>query len=425
MTGLLTSFPIALLKLLDFSNETVGLVTGVGLVAAFRFLYAPWLDGATSKRRLSLCTLALGSMSLCIVAFAIWNQPSPNVFLMTFVGALLFLTVVAAAHETAADGYYIRALDSKLQAQFIGIKTAAIRIGGLSVIMGLMVLATRIAAHYGATGVDSPDKTGFHIGFSTAYFIAAFAVAGILLWNKFKIPVVAHDQPVKHDRFAILEVLKEYFTQDRVFLMILLIIFYRFGEGFLAMKQPFYLDPLDAGGLAVTATSLPYYAILTDMPWMIIGGILGGYIIKWYGIKRVLIPLALAMSLPNIFYVALAWAQPTTTFPLLGEQLNLWLVFASCIESFGYGLSFSGMFYYMHIMATLSGRNKTSVLAISFAIMNVGWILPGMLSGVVQAQVGYVNLFLISSTVGLVVLFIIPHLPMPNFDKTVVPATDP
>ncbi len=416
MTGLFTQFPIALFKLLGFSNEVVGLFTGVGLVAAFRFLYAPWLDGAASKRALSLWTLSCASIAMSMSAFVIWYQPSSGVLLGSMAVALFTLAIVGAAHETAADGYYIRALDPKLQAQFIGIKTAAIRIGGLTVVMGLLVLATKIAAHYGATGVESPDKTGFHIGFSTAYALAAIAMIGFLLWNKFSIPIIPEDQPVKHDRFAIWEVLKEYFQQPGVFLMILLIIFYRFGEGFLAMKQPFYLDPLDAGGLAASASALPYYIVLTDFPWMIIGGILGGYIIKWYGIRRVLIPLALWMSLPNFFYAWVAWVQPMAHVGFLGEQLNLWLLLASSIESLGYGLSFSGMFYYMHIMATQAGRNKTSILAISFAIMNVGWILPSMMSGFVQAQFGYVNLFIISSTLGLVVLFIIPYLPMPKED---------
>jgi MFS transporter, PAT family, beta-lactamase induction signal transducer AmpG len=194
------------------------------------------------------------------------------------------------------------------------------------------------------------------------------------------------------------------------------IVFYRFGEGFLLLKGPFYLDPVADGGLAVPATALAYYTLLTDIPWAITGGILGGYLIKWFGLVRTLLPLILCMSLPNWSYVALAWFQPQVTFSLLGEALNPWLIVASSIESLGYGLSFSAMFYYMHIMATESGRNKTSILAISFALMNVGFLLPGMMSGFLQAQIGYVGLFITSSTIGLVVLFLLPMLPMAQLE---------
>jgi PAT family beta-lactamase induction signal transducer AmpG len=286
--------------------------------------------------------------------------------------------------------------------------------------MFLLLGATKVAARFGAVSVDSPDKTGFYTGFSLAYAVAGVLTLFVMGWNKFTMPVLEQDQPVKHTRFAIAEVARDYFTQRSVFWVVMLIIFYRFGEGFLIMKQPFYLDPLDAGGLAADASALPYYTILTDTPWNIAGGVLGGYLIKWFGLRKTFVPLALLMSLPNLFYVFLAVVQPMAHVMILGERMNLWLLLASSLESLGYGMSFSALFYYMHIMATESGRNKTSILAMSLVIMNFGWFLPGMLSGVVQAYVGYVGTFIISSTVGLVVLLLIPHLPMPSVESTFI-----
>jgi len=131
----------------------------------------------------------------------------------------------------------------------------------------------------------------------------------------------------------------------------------------------------------------------------------------------VLAPLMLCMNIPNLLYVWLAVAQPQATVLLFGQNLNIALLFSSSIESLGYGLSFSAMFYYMHIMATESGRNKTSILAVSFALMNVGMTVPAMLSGFVQAAIGYPGLFLVSSTVGLLALLLVPHLPMPHAEQ--------
>jgi len=409
-----------LLKLLGLSNEVLGMLAGIGLIASFRFVFAPWLDAATTKRRLSLWTLLAAGTLASAAAVLIYSQPGQAVFLYGMVAILFGTAAVAAVHETAADGYYIRALDPKRQAEFIGIKTAAIR-GGI--IFGTMVLifcATKIAARYGAVNMESPDKTGFHIGFSIAYLAAALLLYGCCLYNKLRIPKIPQDQPVKQEGnlfLAVLPIIKEYLLQRRVVGIVLLILLYRFGEGFLAMKGPFYLDPVADGGLASEATDMPLYSMLTDMPWMILGGILGGYVIKWWGLKRTFIPLAAFMSLPNLFYVWLAITQPTHQVSLFGETLNSSLLIASSLESLGYGLSFSAMFYYMHIMATECGKNKTSILAISFALMNVGWTIPMMMSGFVQAKLGYTGVFIVSSTVGLTALLVIPFLPMPEVEK--------
>jgi len=99
--------------------------------------------------------------------------------------------------------------------------------------------------------------------------------------------------------------------------------------------------------------------------------------------------------------------------------LNIALIAVSSNEAFFYGMSFSAMFYYMHIMATESGRNKTSILAVSFALMNLGWYVPGMLSGFIQGVVGYTGLFVVSSIVGLAAIFLIPWLPMPKSEQQV------
>ncbi|MDP7023791.1 MAG: hypothetical protein QGH42_06060 [Kiritimatiellia bacterium] len=418
--GIGNSLPGMMFKLLGFSNEVVGMLAGIGLIASFRFVFAPWLDAAMTKRRLSLVTL-IGAFTLAGGAAAlIYAQPGQAVFLPAMVAILFVLAIVAASHETAADGYYIRVLSPKRQAEFIGIKTAAMRGGLVFTTMGLIYAATEIAKRYDAVNMESPDKTGFYIGFSIAFLLAAITMLVCSIYNKFMIPKIPQDQPVKQDCslvMAVAPVLKEYLLQHRVILIMLLILLYRFGEGFLAMKGPFYLDPLADGGLASEASDMPLYSILTDLPWMILGGVLGGYVIKWWGLKRTFIPLAAFMSLPNLFYVWLAASQPMHQITLFGETLNSSLLIASSLESLGYGMSFSAMFYYMHIMATECGKNKTSILAISFALMNVGWTVPCMMSGFVQAHIGYMGVFIVSSTVGLTALLIIPFLPMPNVEK--------
>ncbi len=61
-----------------------------------------------------------------------------------------------------------------------------------------------------------------------------------------------------------------------------------------------------------------------------LGGLLGGWIVSRFGLKRVLWPLILAMHLPNAVFLLLAWMQPA----------SLALVSAAlAVEQFGYGLA--------------------------------------------------------------------------------------
>ena len=367
IAGTIPQFPHAFLKLLGFPNELIGIISVVGIITALRFLYAPWLDGAATKRRLSILTPLIGAALMFCLAGLLFSQPSDFVLLA---GLMVFLFVKAidqAAVETSVDGYYIRALNPTLQAQFIGIKTTAMRIGSMSASMGFIWLAAKIAARYGAIGVESLDKTGFYIGFGWAYVLIGVLILICAIANAYALPVVPSDEPVKHRRFALKEVLVEYFAQPRVAMIILVILTYRLGQGFMLMRGPFLLDPYEAGGLNTPATTMPVYMLLTDVPWVLIGGILGGYTIKWFGLKKVFVPLALFMSLPNLYYAWLAWVRPTGTIVIFGETLNKSMLLGSSFESLGYGLSFSAIFYYMHITATMAGRNKTSILAVSCA----------------------------------------------------------
>jgi PAT family beta-lactamase induction signal transducer AmpG len=430
MMGVLSVWQVMqLFKLLGYPNYIVSLISGLGFLGAFRFLYAPWLDGLASKRTLSLFCTGL-TVALYIIIGFIFGLCPPGKFLMwILIPALVLLALVSSAYETAVDGFYIRALDEKLQAEFIGIKTAGYRVGNILVAAGLGWIFAKVASHYGAIRADSPDKTGFCMSAAGLYLISAVLTLGLLFWNRRQVPMLAHDQPVRHTRFALGEMLRDYFAQDSIGLICAFILLYRFGEGLFqgmmgntGMIGPFCLDPLSKGGLGIPVSSGPLIGAISGMPMSIIGGILGGFIIKWLGLRRTFVPLALAMSLPNLASVFLAIFQPQAHFMLFGEQIFTWLILSSAIENFSYGMSFSAISYYIFVMASESGRNKTSILAVSSALQYVGYFLPMMLSGAVQSLVGYVGVFITSVVMGLPAVFIIPHLPMPLCECGKTPA---
>jgi len=93
--------------------------------------------------------------------------------------------------------------------------------------------------------------------------------------------------------------------------------------------------------------------------------------------------MALAINLPNLAYVWLASAQPQ----------SVWAIsLAVAAEQFGYGLGFTA--YMVYCMAISRGSHQTVHYALCTGFMAAGMMLPGMVSGWVQEQIGYRNFFL-------------------------------
>jgi MFS transporter, PAT family, beta-lactamase induction signal transducer AmpG len=70
---------------------------------------------------------------------------------------------------------------------------------------------------------------------------------------------------------------------------------------------------------------------------------------------------------------------------------------AVAVEQFGYGFGFTAyMVYMLMVAAGPDGNNehKTAHYALCTGFMALGMMLPGMWSGWLQAQLGYVNFFI-------------------------------
>jgi PAT family beta-lactamase induction signal transducer AmpG len=109
--------------------------------------------------------------------------------------------------------------------------------------------------------------------------------------------------------------------------------------------------------------------------------------------------MALAMNLPNIFYVYMAYTQPSLTlvYPLVS------------LEQFGYGFGFTS--FSVYLMYISQGEYKTSHFAISTGIMALGMMLPGIVSGYLQNLLGYPLFFILVCLLtipGMISLLFIP-----------------
>ena len=240
-------------------------------------------------------------------------------------------------------------------------------------------------------------------------WVFTFAVIGILfvlffIYHRVILPRPEEDEPVlssaRNSAFkGFFRTFFRFFEKKKIILIILFLLFYRFGEAQLVkMAAPFMLDARSAGGLGLSTTEVGFIYGTVGLVALMIGGLLGGFVISMKGLKFWIWPMLLAINLPNALYIYLAYAQPS----------NLWIIYG-CVagEQFMYGFGFTA--YLMYMMYVAEGEFKTSHYAITTGFMALGMMVPGMFSGMIEEALGY-KLFFVW-----VVLTIIPTLLITKF----------
>jgi PAT family beta-lactamase induction signal transducer AmpG len=176
---------------------------------------------------------------------------------------------------------------------------------------------------------------------------------------------------------------------------------YRLGEALLVkMAAPFLLDARAQGGLGLTTSEVGWVYGTVGVLALTEGGIVGGVAASKKGLHYWLWPMALSITLPNLAYLYLSFYIP--------ENL-LYINLAVAMEQFGYGFGFTA--YMLYLIYFSDGEYKTAHYAISTGFMALGMMLPGMIAGWLQEQMGYLMFF------GLVVLCAIPTLAIIPFLK--------
>lgn len=114
-----------------------------------------------------------------------------------------------------------------------------------------------------------------------------------------------------------------------------------------------------------------------------VGGILGGIALSRHGLTKWMLPMFLAMHLPIIGFILLAFFHPTSIYYIYAVVI---------LEQFGYGFGFTG--FMMYLIHVAEGESKTAHYALATGFMALGMMLPGMLSGYIQHYLGYQNFFI-------------------------------
>ncbi len=397
---------VVMLKSMDVSNELIGYTSFLYIPWSIKLFWAPYVDANMTKRKWVWLMQLLLAICFAVTAVLI-HLP----FFYTLILVIFSITAfVSATHDIATDGFYLHALDDKQQAFFTGIRATFYR---LSMIFGSGLLVI-IAGNIG-------DSTGdLALGWSVAFIISAVLFILFFIYHKIILPHPETDKPVKEaDAIPFARAFATYFKQDKIIIILLFILLYRLGEGLLVkMAQPFLLDSHDAGGLNIGVSEVGIMYGTIGVFALVVGGILGGWLIKKYSLKKLIWPMAFFMNLPNALYVWLAYSLPdgsfTIDFSIISSgwiiSLNSFAQIVIIIEQFGYGLGFTAFMVYLLYISR--GEYKTSHFAISTGFMAVGMMIPGFVSGVLEESVGYLWLFSLSvlATIpGMLLIYFLPY----------------
>lgn len=381
---------------LGYSNEQITLWTGwLYLPWVLKMFWSPFVDARNTKRNWLLgMQVAMSAVFLFIIGLIFFRSLSHanlsadfSFFTLSLIGFFIG-AFVSATLDIATDGYYLLSLTPREQGYFVGVRTFFYR---LAMILGSGILVSAIGSLEGH-GLPTPYN-----------WVAGFGVLAVLflvcaVYHSFVLPKPAGDTPLqKPQTQAWAEAFSQYFSQKDVVYILLFILLYRFGEALLEKIVPLFLTkPVAEGALGLSLTVCGQIKGTFGLIAIILGNLLGGWLLGKYGFKKCIWYFAVALVLPNIFYVYLAAVKPGIF--LVGLLITL--------ENFGYGLAMMALTVF--IMYVSQGRYKTSHYAISTGIMALGMMVPSMLSGKLQALLGYQNFFLAAFVISLVTFAIVP-----------------
>ena len=368
---------LIMFKRLGLSNADITLYTSwLYLPWVIKPLWSPFVDMIRSKRWWIITMQLLIAASLAGVAFFI---PAP----LWLQGTLSFFWLMAfssATHDIAADGFYMLGLDEHDQAYFVGIRSTFYRIATIFS-SGVLV---------GLAGALQVLTRNIRYSWMLVFYLMAGLFIALWLYHSWILPRPQEDSEKERKTVAgILNEFKEtvvtFFQKPQVLAGICFMLFYRMPEGLLAKVCALFLvDAEHNGGLGLSDGEYGLVQGTVGVIGLTLGGILGGIVASRDGLKRWLWPMVMAITLPDLVYVYLAYVLPSSL-----------LIVNVCvfIEQFGYGFGFTA--YMLYLIYYSQGTHKTSHYALCTAFMALSMMIPGLFAGALQEAVGYQAFFLI------------------------------
>lgn len=281
----------------------------------------------------------------------------------------------------------------------------------------VLVPALFIVGGYRLIGIVGPElKDMFNVsdtnlaqkGFGLAFAWGRLLILGLIAWGLMMMrgPRAAISRGFyacsEKSGINFADIFVTFFQRKNIGLMILFLLTYRLGEALLlALAKIFFIELREKGGIALSLTDYGITYGIVGTSGLTLGGILGGFALAKWGMKKLLWPMFVFMNLPNAVYVYLAYTQPQDLM-----IINALVGF----EQFGYGFAFT--FYMVYMLYMADGPYKTAHFALATGFMAMSLMIPQMASGTLKEMMGYPHFFILVCVAAIPSLILLPFLPM-------------
>lgn len=338
---------------------TIGMLSLVGIPYTVKFMWAPVMDHFTlpwiGKRRGWILIMQAG----LVLTLLLLAQLNPATHAKAMSVMALIVAFLSASQDISVDAYRTDVLlpeERGLGASFF-------------------IFSYRIAALVsGALGLIIADYIGWKLTYEIMAVLMLFAMI-----PTFNAPRVVEPIRQASQNFwqTIMIAASDLFQRDKIILLLLFVIFYKFGDALaLQLMTNFLLHTL---GFTLKQVGVAYK--LCGFVATLLGAFVGGVMLTRWNIFRGLLVFGLAQTFSNLMFVLLAVASKS--FALMAISIFL--------ENFCGGLSTAAMFAFL--MSICNQRYSATQFALLSAIAVIGRVFMGPVASLMVMHLGWVMFY--------------------------------
>ena len=362
-------------KNMGISNTQIAFWTSLIMLPwTLKPLWGPFLEMFKTKKFFVYTTQIFTGCLFGLVALSL----HADYFFAISICIMAIIAFSGATHDMAADGVYLNELTEKLQAKYVGWQGAFYNIAKI-VSGGVLV--------YFAGELEK------RIGVVNAWMVVMLMYGLIMvllgLYNMKMLPTGGAStkvHSVKEGFETLKDVAVTFFQKKNIWFGLCFIVLYRFAEGQAIKITPLFFKAARAeGGLGLSTSEIGILYGVFGAIAFVLGSITAGYYVADKGLSRkTLLVLCAFFNVPFAAYAFLAITLPQDLYIIGG---------AVAVEYFGYGFGFVGLILFI-MQQIAPGKYKMAHYAFGSGLMNLGFMVPSMISGFVSDYLGYKEFFI-------------------------------
>lgn len=366
-------------------------------------LWGPFLELFKTKKFFVYATQLFTGVLFGLVGISLQLDHFFSVSITVF----FIIAMSASTHDTAADGVYLNELSATNQAKYVGWQGAFYNIAKV-VSGGLLVYVAG----------ELEQKTSIAAAWMWIMFGYGIIMIALGLYNMRVLPEGPASKTVhslKDGMYTLKDVIITFFQKKNIWYSLAFIVFYRFAEGQAIKITPlFFKAARTEGGLGLSTAQIGVLYGVFGAVAFVLGSVAAGYFVSEKGLTRKTIMLLCCFfNIPFLAYAFLAVTLPSGLY-VIGTAVAL--------EYFGYGFGFVGLILFM-MQNIAPGKYKMAHYAFGSGLMNLGFMIPSMISGFVSDRLGYKEFFiwvLIATVPAFIVSWYVPLANTPEQSADVV-----